>query len=360
MHTATFKITSHMRSIILFLAAYIGSIFAGKDLFKFFTKDHTPPSYELLATMVALVIIALYINYLVGKIRLVVSDNGVAFTSTHFHKAAWVLAWKDVSECVLVCAPMGAHKILLKNSTKERVINLSMWELDKTTLNIQKDASPFFKYSRNKPPEEFALYKAIKHFQPAVREASSREATELIQKQLDLGKEAGIASTAAVLFVLLGLLVNLANKSRALDAGHLNIFCGIIAVIIGCYAFYYMRKGPQKFVNGFISLLVIGSSFWGIHSTIKAVTFYIGEEKTLEYTLEKDTFDHQEWTTTESPTLKIELYSDKDNRVYSNLHESKRLTIRKGVFGNYCISYETLDTFVKDPTKRRARRSTSN
>ena len=357
MHKATFKITSHMRSIALLLGIYICVIVGGKDLLKTFTKESTPPSYTVLFTIAAIIIIALYINYIVGKIRLVFTSSGITLTQLPFNMGTWELAWKDVSESVLICAPMGGHKILLKNPTKERMIGFPLWALDENTLNIQKDSSPFFKYSRNKPPEDFALYQAIKYFQPNLREASSREATEVVQKQFDLGKEAGIVSGGAALFVLLGLFVGLMNKSRVLDTGYLDIFCGVIAVAIGSYALYYMRKCPQKIVNVFISLLIIGCSFWGIRSIINTATYYYGSETTFTFFLDKNDTTHQEWKTLENNKLTIEIYAHEDNRTYSNANtkETRQIIIRKGVFSNYCIPYDTLNTFVKDPTKRRSR-----
>lgn len=355
MHTATFKIATHLRFIAVFMVFYLGAIIAGQDLFKATIKSHQPPSTKLLIVIAGAIILAFYLSHLVGKIRLVLSSSGIELTNLPFNIGVWKHSWKDINESLLIFAPAGGHKLLLKGTTKDRIILFPLWGLDNTTLNIQKDSSPFFKWTRNRPAEEFALYQAVKYFQPNMRDASSREATEIIQKQMDLGKEAGVVSAIAVLFVLVGLLIGMINKSRTLDAGYLDIFCGVLALSLAYAAFIYMKKCPHKLANIFICLLLAGSFFWGIRSSINTATYYFGEEQTFEYRLDKETFDHQEWNRIENPKLTIEIFADEDNRVYNASQGVQRVTLKRSPFQNYCISYDTLYTFVKDPNKRRAR-----
>jgi hypothetical protein len=346
MQSASFRLSSYSKYTPIFSTAYVAGFFY---FLQYLKKDEI----DILSPIFVSVLIAIYLlTYSLSLLKLTIDEQKISFSAGPVRSSGWTILWSDVTEVLVIYGPLGSHRLLIKNTAKNRFIQLPMWKLEHASFPLAVQKLALFKIYTNRQPEDFSVFQAISFFRKDFREASSREAAEEINQRMDLGKEAGHVAFSAVAFTVTAVVARLADQSSTIDVGYVTYLAGGVAIAAGLFMLYYMRKCPNFFANIFIGLLGGGCAFWAFYASLMATTYFVGEKATFTYQLKSQDDTHQVWKTSANEALLLKIYAKPDNVKYTDLDTTKKVVLIKGVFNNYSISRSMTQLFVIDPSRK--------
>lgn len=294
------------------------------------------------------VIIAIAAGLVCKHLRLTLTSSSISMTLTPLKgTVGWHLDWRDISEIVLIYAPFGAHKLLIKNNQRYRQLLLSMWRLESNNIDMAEGSGPLTVFSHNKQPQDYALYHAIELFSAGIREASSREATEEINRHIQLSREAGRASIGAVCLALLAVLARIVDQSTVIEKGLTLYTSGIAAGAGTIGTLYYLRNESKLMAKLLICVLICACSFWATTAVVNLHTFLFGQKEIKEFVLQEQNKKNQVWRSADNESIKITIYANNSERAFTELNSTHNTEIARGPLGSINVRRSEVLRFIE-------------
>lgn len=183
-------------------------------------------------------------------------------------------------------------------------------------------------------------------FNGAVREASSREATEEATRQIQLSNQAGRASVVAVCLAVLAVIARVADQSSVIDKGLTIIAIGVVAGAIAVGTLYYLRKDNNIFASLIICILCSGCGAWAAISSLNLHTYLFGKKESKEFKLVEQDDEGQKWRSTDGTSITLNIYAKNRERRIMDLDTLKNVEIARGVLGSINVSRSEIRTFI--------------
>lgn len=341
MQFAQFKLSKSMNLLTATLAGYtvIGVIILPYLRGK---------SFDINFLNIGLVVVVAALAGLVNRyLRLTVTDSSISISFAPLKGLVdWQLNWQDITEVVLIYAPFGAHKLIIKNKQKQRQLLISMWRLERNNVNLEEGSGPLTLFTYSKQPQDYAVYHALVLFKGAVREASSREATEEANKQIQLSNQAGRASVVALCLAVLAVIARVADQSSVIDKGLTILAAGVVAGAIAVGTLYYLRKDNTIIASLIIGILCSGCGVWAAISSLNLHTHLLGKKENKEFKLIEQDDEGQKWRSTDGTSLTLTIYAKTSERRITELNTVKIIEITRGALGSVNVSRNEIRSFI--------------
>lgn len=325
-----FKLSKPLKAHLYILLLYGGVLLSLPKII----SDNVHFHFSPLMILILLFVVASF--YVIHKGRLIIGNDYIAVHYPITKNLGWKIRRDEINECLLVPGALGMHKIIFKTDSCDKEILIRNWEIinEKSTNAVPNKGSPFALDKRD--AKEYSVYKPLVKFNIHPREVSSSELVQIANKSMDLGKEAGALSIAALVFAVIAFIFDVyINNTKTVSSGHLNYIVGAGALLLSACFFRYLNK-IQNYPARILIILLFGiCSYWAIRSMSLTATKFTGKHALVTYTLQGVDKDSQTWIPRISGYPNYTLFFDPGNNKVKEIGSEVNIEIISGYFDVY-------------------------